>query len=341
MGLQVLINGAEVRGLLHANITTNNYFSSDHFALTFALGSSVLDDLASWAGLSDPYVEVTYSESKFAVVTDSISGMADSLVADPISGTVSIEGRDLSARLIDSYLQRDFVNQTASEIVETIAGQHGLVAQATATSGNVGRYFGDGYTKLSLGQFSRFRSNWDLVVQLARERNFDVFVQGTTLIFQPVTNAFAAAVQIRPADVTRMRLEKNLAIQPSAKIKVQSWNSQQKISYNATTTNTAASPFSGDTAANAQIYLFSKSNLTSSQTDLSVQQYAGELARLRTILHVEMPWNMSISPRSTILLQETQSSFDGLYLVDNLERRYSSVTGSSQTIHAVSWPVAS
>jgi len=61
---------------------------------------------------------------------------------------------------------------------------------------------------------------------------------------------------------------------------------------------------------------------------------------LQTVLHVEMPWSLAVSARSMILLQNTGTSFDGLYQVDCIERRYSSATGSGQAVTAVSWPVA-
>ena len=82
-----------------------------------------------------------------------ITGMVDTIHVDPIHGTVGIDGRDMSASLIDSYRQQDFVNHTASEIVTSIAQSHGLQPVVTSTQGITGRYYNDGYTKLSIGQF--------------------------------------------------------------------------------------------------------------------------------------------------------------------------------------------
>jgi prophage tail gpP-like protein len=144
MSLLVTVNNDLVPGLLQGNVTTSNYFSADCFSLTFAPRRNATFDLAAWAGLSTLYV--TVADGGSPTPPNLITGIADSLTVDPILQTISLEGRDLSARLIDSYSQRDFVNQTASEIVEAIAADHGLAAQATATSGNVGRYFGDGFT---------------------------------------------------------------------------------------------------------------------------------------------------------------------------------------------------
>jgi prophage tail gpP-like protein len=132
MDLSVSINNTAVPGLLQANITTSNYFSADSFSLIFTLTEISLSCLTSWVDLSAPLV--TVADASSPISTDLITGTADSLIIDPILRTISIEGRDLSARLVDSYSQRDYVNQTASEIVETIAQDHGLIAQATATS---------------------------------------------------------------------------------------------------------------------------------------------------------------------------------------------------------------
>ena len=308
MSLLVAIDGIPVGGLMSASIVTNNYFSADSFSLTFATGAAPMGDIASWSDCTDAYVEVGYFDAAFPLSTTMISGTIDLLTIDPILKTVSIEGRDLSSSLIDSYLQQDFVNQTASEVVQTIAGQHGLAVQVTATSGNVGRYFGDGYTKLSLGQFSSLRSNWDLVVELARNAHFDIFVRGRTLVFQPATSEFDSPVLINPGDVTAMRLERTLAIEPSANVQIQSWNSQKMASYRATTAD--------------------------------VDETADEIGRLRTVLHLDMPWDLRLFARSLVLLQGTSSSFDGLYHVDYLERCYSPTSGSTQTVRAVSWPVS-
>lgn len=339
MALIISVNGIPASGLLNASITTSNYFSSDTFSLSFAIGNAPLADLATWSQLSNAYVEVAYAGTLYPTGVDLIAGNVDSLVADPILNIMSIEGRDLSAALVDTYLQQDFVNQTASEIVETIAGQHGLEAQVTPTLGNIGRYFGDGYTKLSLGQFSGVRSHWDLVVQLAREQNFDVFVQGNTLSFQPTASVLDPVVQITPRDVTTLRVERRLAIQPSATVVVQSWNSQNMAAYSSTTPDPEQASSLISDIQSQHSYLFSKSNLTSLQADLLASRYTAEISRLRTVLHLEMPWSFFFSARSLISLLGTNSAFDGLYQVDCVERHYDPISGSSQTIRAVPWPI--
>jgi hypothetical protein len=82
-------------------------------------------------------------------------------------------------------------------------------------------------------------------------------------------------------------------------------------------------------------FLFSGSNYTAQQVATSAQRYAIELGRMGTVLHLEMPWDLSLSPRTTILLDDTNSLFDTAYLIDNVDRFYSPTSGSRQLIRAV------
>jgi hypothetical protein len=335
MEFQIALDGSPIQGLLHASIVTSNCFSSDSYALTFAMGPLPLGDIAFWSSLSSAYVEIGVTTPYDPTLQSLISGMIDTIHVDPIQGTVAIEGRDLSSSMIDAYRQQDFVNQTASEVASTIALHHGLTPVVTATSSSVGRYYGDGYTRLSLGQFSRLRSDWDLMVQLARENSFDVFVCGSELFFQPAISSSNAPVYIALRDVKTIRFERTLTIASSTTARVQSWNSQNMASYDSNGASGGAGATQTPSTSGDQPFLFSASNFTSQQVTDSAGRYAAELSRLGIVLHIEMPWDLTLSPRAQILIDETNSLFDATYKVDNIERHYSTTSGSSQIIRAV------
>jgi len=333
--INATVNGSLVKGLLQASIAHTNCFSSDSYALTFAMGPPPLGDISFWSSLSSAYVEVSSANASDQTWQSLISGMVDMVHIDPIRGIISIEGRDLSSVLIDSYRQQDFVNQTASEVASTLASYHGLTPAVAATTSNVGRYYGDGYTRLSLGQFSRLRSDWDLVVQLARENAFDVFVQGNTLFFQPATSSANLPVHIAFGDVKTIRFEQTLSIASNATARVQSWNSQIMASYDSNSPSGNALPTQTTFTATNQPYLFSASNFTSQQVTDTAGRYATELGRLGVVLHAEMPWDLALSPRTIILIDETRSILDTTYKIESVERHFSTTSGSSQTIRAV------
>ncbi len=329
--LQVTIDGDEISGLLRASIATTNTFSADTYSLTFAIGSGDLPGIEFWSSVASAEMSIAaVVSSPFGpTYQELITGMIDTIHVNPVQGIVGVEGRDLSASMIDAYHQQDFVNQTASDIVSTLARYHDLQPVVTSTIGNIGRFYIDGYTKLSLGQFSRLQSDWDLVVQLARQNDFDVFVQGRALYFQPSSQSSSALIPIGLRDVQAMRIEKNLRIAETANAAVQSWNSQDMQAFRSN------DPAEGNLAQDTNLpFLFSGSNYSAQQVNDLAGRYTAELGRLATVLDLHMPWDLSLSPRTKILLQDTNSAFDTTYLIDSIERHYSSTLGCTQNIRA-------
>jgi hypothetical protein len=334
--IQVAVDGVPIPGLLRASVATTNSFSADTFSLTFSTGSRVSSNIGFWSSVPSACLTVTAVSSRVYGRTyqDLITGMIDTIHVNPIQGTVTVDGRDLSSLLIDAYRQQDFVNQTASEIVSTIAQYHDLRPVVTATTENIGRYYGDGHTKLSLGQFSRIQSDWDLVVQLARLSNFDVFVQAKSLHFRPASRYTDSPVFIDLRDMKRVRIERNLNTAASTTATVQSWNSRNMAAYQSSSVSEPAAANAGPPSGAKPSFLFSGSNYTSGQVSDLAGRYAAELGRLTTILEMDMPWDLSLSPRTVILLSNTDSSFDTTYQIDSIERHYSSTSGSAQALRA-------
>jgi hypothetical protein len=334
--IEVLINGDQISGLLCASIATTNCFSADTYSLTFAIGGDPLANIAFWSAIPSALIEVrVVTSSDFGSTYKSlITGMIDTIHVDPIRGTVGIEGRDLSSLMIDSYRQQDFVNQTASEIVSTVARYHGLRPITVPTTGNIGRYYSDGYTKLALGQFSRLQSDWDLLVQLARQNAFDVFVDGHSLYFQPSDEFSFDPLPVALQNVQSARIERCLNIPTDAAARVQSWSSQNMAAYDSDSSGEAA-PTDRDSSSTNLSFLFSGSNYTPQQVSDAAERYAAELSRLGTVLSLDMPWDLTYSPRATCLLQGTASTFDTVYRIDSIDRHYSSTSGSRQRVRAV------
>jgi hypothetical protein len=121
---------------------------------------------------------------------------------DPLAGTIHITGRDLTAKLIDTKTSENFLNQTSSQIAQTLAARHGLAAQVTATTTRVGTYYSQNHSGLS-----QERSEWDLLVELAAYEDFDVYVRGETLYFQPkpTDSGERYVIEWRQPDAARRR----------------------------------------------------------------------------------------------------------------------------------------
>ena len=178
-------------------------------------------------------------------------------------------------------------------------------------------------------------------MQLARENSFDVFVEANDLVFQPAGLDIDFPVYISKQAVTGMRFEKTLAIPSGATATVQSWNSRDKTSYSSDLIPYDGSGQAADIApqltesSSTQPFLFSAANFTSQQVSAYASRFAAELNRLGVVASIEMPWDLSLSPRRTILLDDTQSALDRSSKIDTIERHYSANSGSTQIIRAI------
>ena len=62
------------------------------------------------------------------VWTTMLLGLVDRINAAEIRGNVEITGRDYTARLIDTRLQKTYLNMTASQVAAELAAEHSMVA---------------------------------------------------------------------------------------------------------------------------------------------------------------------------------------------------------------------
>lgn len=310
----VAVNGNYQRHVLAASVSSTNCFSADTFSVTLAIGPNWSDDLALWASLETAYVEMYCRDMTNCLVT----GMIDSISMDISRGVVKVSGRDLSSLLIDTSPDEDFVNQTAAEIVTAIALKHSLIPEVMPIQLISGRFYGDDFTRLSVAKFSRIRSEWDLVVQLARECLCDAYVAGRSLYFQPRDISDTVPLVITPDIVSALRVDRSLWINEEPSIDVSTWNSQDSISHRQ---STSAGGVTGD-------YVFTVPNLTESQVAQQIQQYSAEISEMRQLISVEMPWVDALTTRTPVYLSGTAGVFDGIYRPKTLERRFSSTSGS-------------
>ncbi len=328
--LAVLANGTPVAGAIEAQVFSNNHYAADRFSVTIALNADP-SNAAFWSGTADILLDVRMSLDGvgFASV---VQGAVDLVDLDPVQGVIRVEGRDLAAALIESRTQETFANRTSSEIAQLFAGRHNLVAQVTETRTPVGRYYQDEHDRITLGQFSRATTEWDLLVFLAQQEGFDVFVSGTTLHFQPPTGA-DVALTLSPEAVLDLRLERSLTLARDIEVTVKSWNSRQQSAFTQTARahgRGQGAGLGGGRAGPPQRYVIVRPNLTSDQALQLAQQKLAELTRHERVISVTMPGELTLTPRSLITLQGTGTDFDQTYYVDTIERHLHLESGFTQ-----------
>jgi hypothetical protein len=334
--LQVCLNGNPIDSVLSASIVTTNCFSADSFSLTFALDPSSGLSMDYWSETPAIYAEFCDEAQDEEAAVGLITGMVDSVTIDPIRRRVSIHGRDMSSLLIDNYRQQEFINQTAAEVVTAIAVSHNLGAAVTPTLGQIGRYVGDGFTRFSLGQYSRLCSDWDLVVDLARESGFDAFVRGRTLYFQPAEIDASSFSTLCFDEVMQLRIERSLNFGSSRSVRVQTWDSFKAMVYDSGSADADSAATRGDIASSGgQPFLFSIPNFTPSQAQNHAQRYSDEIKRLGTVLEFEMPWERKLFPRSRVVFDDEGILSGSHFVIESIERRYNSIFGSSQHVRSI------
>lgn len=323
----VLANGSPVAGVVEAQVQANNHRAADCFSIMTALSADPTA-FTSWAAMPDVAIDIQMSldGTTFASM---IQGTVDFVEIDPIEGLLRAEGRDLTAALIETRTQETFANRTSSEIAGLFASEHNLIPAISQTTTPVGRYYQNEHDRITLDQFSRATTEWDLLVFLAQQEGFDVFLLGNTLHFQPPSGP-DGAVMVSADSVTDLRLERALTLARDLEVTVKSWNSRQQSAFTQTArANGRGGPTQGR-GNMKQRYVYVRPNLTSDQALKLAQQKLAELTRHQRVISLTMPGELALTPRSVVMLAGTGTEFDQSYFVDSIERRLNVETGFTQ-----------
>ena len=325
--LEIFANGVPLGGAMEAEVTTNTHYAADRFHARLALDADP-GSAGFWANAGEVLVDIRFSLGTGASQS-MILGAVDRVEIDPIQRLVRIEGRDLTARLIEARTQESFSNHTASEIATILAGRHGLTPVVTQTRTRVGRYYQDQHDRITLDQFSRAMTEWDLLVWLAGQEGFQVFVRGISLYFQPAAET-PPIHALNVAEVLELRLERALTLARDIEVVVKSWNTRQQNAF----TQTARGSTQGGGKGAAQRMVLVRPNLSPDQALKLAQATLADLTRHRMVLGLAMPGELALAPGDALVLSGTGGGFDQTYFVDSIHRRLSVRHGFTQHIRA-------
>ena len=323
--IRVLAGGYPLPGILEMDIAANNHLAADRFRLRLAASAVSLADLA------DPELRLDVQVSLGAGWSRLILGRPDSIQLDPIGGTLSVEGRDLAALLIEAPLSETFINRTAREIAQTLAARHGLQPHVEPTAATVGRSDASGRGQLALHQFARCTTEWDLLATLARAEGFDLFLAGEALHFAPP--ATAAPVPIRISDCTSVGLSHNLGLSRPTEVEVRSWTpakaaSARQVAQSRFEAGSKLGTGQGRPARHALI----RPGLSSADAGRLAKRTLADLTRHARTAGLSMPGDFELTPRSRIALLGAGPGFDGVWRVAELNRSLDVNRGFTQRL---------
>ncbi len=325
----MLADGAPLPNVMDADILANAHFAAARFRLRLAVDPATATTLLQPGTILD--LQLTLGGPPVSV----LQGEADTITMDVLNQTVEIDGRDLTARLLDARTQETFSNQTSSEIAETLAARHGLTADVTATTTLAGRYYSAEHDRITLGQFSRATTEWDLLSFLAAHEGFETFVSGTTLTFAPASTA-APTLTLTPDLCLSLQLEHALSLARDIEVTVKSWNTRQQAAY----TQTARSAARGQRRGPPHRIVVVRPNLAPNDAQMLAQRILADLSAHERLVHAELPGELSLTPRSNVLLIGTGTDFDQTYYVAELDRHFHAEAGFTERLRLKNTPTS-
>ncbi len=249
--------------------------------------------------------------------TSLITGVADTVQADPLRGTLDIEGRDLAALLIEARAGELFLNRTASEIANEIATRHGLGAAVTSTTTPVGRYYQAEHGRLLLGR-SQSGTEWDLLAKLAAQEGFELGMLGDRLLFGPRPDLTPAPVSV--TDCVAVELEHQLGLSRGIELTVQSWGTHD------------AAAVVARRGQGAIRYRIVRPNLSDEQAQRMAERALADLMRHERTAGLTMPGELNLTAWSLVALQGAGAEWDRTYAVAALDRHLDVRRGFTQGV---------
>ncbi len=317
--LQVLVNGEVLGGATEAVVTSTGAFGADRFRVQAALQGAA----AQWAQAAAVTVDVRLALAPSEGFVSLVQGLTDLVCLDPLRGTLTLEGRDGSAALMEARTQENFANRTSSEIAGILAERHGLRLDVQATSTPAGRYWQLEHDSLTLNAGGRATTEWDLLTGLALHEGFELWVSGGALHFRAPDAAPPDVLAV--AALSSLRLERALTFAGDIAVTVKSWHSRAGR-------GCTGSARTQRGAASSRDYVFVVPNLTQAAAQLLAERRLAELAGHELALFAEMPGELALTPRQRVRLFGTFTAFDAVFRIDEIERRLHATHGFSQTL---------
>ena len=249
-----------------------------------------------------------------------ITGEVDHLSYEPDKATITLSGRDLSAKLMDKKTSLKYQNQKASDIVSTLAGNAGLTPMVMPTQQKSGKYY-----QIDHARLTNQTSDWDLLQYLAREENMVTYVKGNNLHFEPqgtgpqtpyvvdlTTPGYSTTDPVGQSNAVQIELTRNFVIGKGAKVGVHSWNlkGKKKIS------STATAQGNG-TPLN---FNYTYPNLSTEQAKTRAKSKLHDITQHEFTVNIHMPADNILMPQIPVQIVGTQSEFDQLYYVKSVRR---------------------
>jgi phage protein D len=315
----LVINNQQIP-CIKASVVKTSERSSDTFDVDLALDATAQlgFDAAFWAKV-DSADNATVTMRAFAGDPGQtmISGAIDSIEIDWIARTISVSGRDKSAKLAENRESKEYNNQPISQIVQDIAAANGLNPVITGGTEIAGKQGDTDTSESIMGE-----TNFETLSNIAEEFGYRWYVDGNDLHFEP-TESSSNVYQLiyRPpqpsgppgsANFTYFTTKRNLKASKTVNVEVDSWDTDNaKL-------NSGKATAPGATDGDQLNYKIEGQNLTPAQAKAAAIAKANEIIRHELALNVRTPGDLSIDVTQKLSLLGTGTLYDQQYDIDNV-----------------------
>ncbi|CCD29939.1 conserved hypothetical protein [Candidatus Glomeribacter gigasporarum BEG34] len=340
----VKLNGKIVPGWDSLEVGNNAYRSADTFRVVFAVSQLPESRNAMWfseqksleveifAGFPEDAQHFTPEELERLIV-----GQADDVNFNPVEGTIELTGRDFTARLIDTNTSEHFADQTASQIATLLAQRRDLMPVVTATHTKAGVYYQHAHASLTQQQ-----SEWELLSFLANVADFQLYVRGKELHFEPKPEAQATpyVIEWKAADAQRgyslsnvmsLNFTRNLTIARDVVVKVHSWNSSRKQCFIESFPKAGKSIQPGQATS---VYPYTIAGLTPAEAQKRAQSKYRQIIAHEMRLDARLPADSVLDCATPIEVRGTGTKFNQRYYPESITRSLSAEEGYQMEVQA-------
>ncbi|MET3229443.1 UNVERIFIED_ORG: phage protein D [Burkholderia sp. 1263] len=342
--------GVVMQGVTAFEVENNTYSNADTFSCTFSANALPESNNAKWfSQQSDMYLELFMGVPPDPTnwVADDLKswvyGQTDKIGYDPITGIITVTGRDLARVFIDAKTTEKFQNKTSSQVAQILAARHGLTAKVVATKTPIGKLYEIDHEHMNDAQ-----TEWDILTHLARVEQYAVYVRGKTLYFQPKPDPSKVSpypIVWTPPDsatgfptcaVTGLKLDRALTISRGITVVVRSFNDAAQKTFTATYPPKQKTSIKVGGFGAPQTYYYDIANLTQQAVVARAQSKYAELIQHEMLMSFEIPGagNDSLDVNSLASLIGTGTAWDQTYFPESLKRSMSFSSGYTLEVHA-------
>ncbi|MDE1999651.1 MAG: hypothetical protein KGI52_12065 [Burkholderiales bacterium] len=259
---------------------------------------------------------------------------ADSITLDPARNSLHVQGRDMTALLIDTTTSAQFQNLTSSQVAQQFATQSGLEAQIQPTTQKIGTYYEADHVHTIHTQ-----SQWAVLTYLARKEGVQCFVLGRTLYFgqfqnqaqQPYTVTFSpptADTAYPTSNAMSLSFERDLTLARDVTVTVRSWNARNKRGFTVQAKTSGSQSMASrslsttlpKSAAAPQAYAYTIPGLSLQEAQIRAQQLLKEISQHELRLNASLPGDDTLFPWVPLQVSGTGTLFDTTYYVAEVTR---------------------